>query len=353
MRQIKRIIFFLLSALALNIMAYLLLSVNGYSHIYDYALEKLSKNVEADDDDSEDDDSEYEYIDKLLEYNMIFAFECDLSYDSEYDILYDLYKYIDEKTGINYIIDSVDYSAGRLINEYIQGGDESVLELISPSLEDKKLEYYTSLYEYTSRRYSKPQFYGITPDSTGDNTVNYVKFLLKKAQENEREPSNTIRNALNADSSDRDAYINGLRESVEQNEGLYKQLFVDNYQYFKAAIDNYNSGSIDIADMASEQLARLYTSNIRGKYFVSLDIHSVFEKIELKYPDIAKRAEAFKLIYREWFDAPEGSVYIIKNNIFAYFQRYGKFVDRLNGVSERELTESLGEVLFVMNREQQ
>lgn len=210
MRILKRIIYFIVISMIINIILFGLFTVKGYEYIYNFGVKLNTKIVDVSDDLYE----EYDFFKKQLNKNMVFFIKD--KPDSESKILFfiDYIKYLNNETGIKYILDGVDYAAGQLINIYLQTGDENILNEVFDTVDvfdiytEYRRLYYKKLYEYNALLddTNNIKLYGIDTEA-GDkkHSLLYLDYLLKKTQD--KSIPSKINNIINGIRTDTDVYF--------------------------------------------------------------------------------------------------------------------------------------------------
>lgn len=357
MHRLQQTFIFIFVSLMINICLYGLFTVNGYTYIYDLSLKINTRLVETDNDDYR----EYIFFKKHLNKNMIFFIEYKINDESAVDFYIDFLKYLKKETGIKYLFDEVGFSAGQILNLYLQTGDENLLKQIFESAADTDIYtkyrelYYRKLYEYnnTLAQTERIILYGIDTESPDKiHTVIYLDYLIDKIR-NKSVPSK-INNIINGNRTDKDQYFNNIKKSLEQNESLYKELFVEDYFYFALMIDNYFTDKSDYnakLQKMAVNFIKIYDKNPRGKYFGLFSDTGFIEKAQTIYNDVNNRIMIYEVQDTLFFKEQDkyGKIYSVNNNVLKHFIKYREFVYHING---RNLTENLlreSDTFFVFN----
>jgi hypothetical protein len=325
-------------------------------YIYDYAKKINTRPVEVNDETEE-----YVYFNKQLNKNMVFLLENYPKTQKEILFIIDYIKYLNNKTGIKYVIDEIGFSAGQMINIYLQTGDETILDKIFASADDNELYsdlrrfYYKKLYEYnaTLPETAKINLFGIGMESTDKNhSLLYFEYLISKV--NNKVVPGKIGNILNGNRNETDKYFINLKKSLDQNEALYKELFVEDYFNFSCMVDNYYTKKSDdniIQQKLAANLIKIYNKNIRGKYFGFFSDTGFIEKITSIYENVYDRTVVLKVRHELWFDDSDkdGNIFSVNNKYLKYFIKYRKFVYKLNGQELTDYYDLKNDAFFIVN----
>lgn len=356
MRKVKQIIIFIIIALLINSVVFALLTERGSLYIFDIGRNLCARSIQVDNEYSD-----YAFFSSILKRNMIFLIQYENITSGDIKYIIDFIKYLNGETELKYIIDEISFAAGQMLNIYLQTGDENILNNIFEAAGDKEIfsdirrNYITKLYEYNKSLpdAEKLKYFGVdTEDQTKAHSVLYLDFLIEK-NKNKVIPS-TIQNVLNGDRSDLDEYFNDIRISLENNEPLYKELFVEDYFNFSFLIYNYftdkTSDNIRQQTMAVN-LKRLYDKNIRGKYFGIFTNTDFIDKITFIADEIYNKTEVIEMHYELWFNEPDkkGVMFSVNNKYFKYLLKYLAFIKKINGQPAIQNNYGDSDAFFVIN----
>ncbi len=357
MRKLKRIILFIVISMIINICLFGLFTINGYTYIYNIGLKLNTRIVDVNDDEYD----EYLFFRKQLNKNMVYFIKDKPDSESKASFYIDYIKYLNKETGIKYILDEVGFSAGQIINFYLQTGDESFLNQVFESADDLdtfslyRKSYYNKLYEYniTLPETERINLYGIDTETPERNhSMLYMDYLINKIQ-NKSIPTK-INSILNGTRYDKDIYFNNIKKSLEQNEALYKELFVEDYFNFSMLVDNYFSDKSDYnirLQTIAVNFIKIYDKNIRGKYFGVFSDTNFIEKMLTIYNDINNRIIVFEIQNTLLFNEADkiGKFITVNNKYFKYFVKYRNFIYKINGQELSEYFYRESDTFFVLN----
>lgn len=357
MRKLQRIILFIVISMMINICLFGLFTINGYTYIYNVGLKLNTRIVDVNDDEY----NEYLFFKKQLNKNMVYLIKD--KPDSELIVAFyiDYIKYLNKETGIKYILDEIGFSAGQIINLYLQTGDESFLNQVFESADDLdtyslyRKSYYKKLYEYniTLPETDRINLYGIdTETHERSHSILYMDYLIKKIQ-NKSIPMK-INSILNGIRYDTDVYFNNVKKSLEQNNALYKELFVEDYFNFSMLVDNYFTDRSDYNTRLQKMAVnfiKIYDKNIRGKYFGVFSDTNFIEKMLTIYNGTNNRITVLEIQNTLLFNDADktGKIFTVNNKYLKYFIKYREFVYKING---QELSDSFyrdSDTFFALN----
>jgi len=331
MKSIRRTFIFIISVFSVGALFYCLLTVDGYSAVYTAAAPLFAEEVVIDSDFGE-----YSLADSTLNRSILFILRDKPISDLHFEFVYNFFSYLDYNTGIKYLVDDIGYAAGQLISEYLQNGNEQLLDAVFDAGSDKNVysvsrkNYYKKLYDYNRGKFGiqKLTLFGIAPEEEGAAHVKlYIEYLLDK---NSDKPVPTkISEYINCSRDDMSDYMEGLKTSIEQNKGLYRELFTIDYFDFEHVVENYFYDLSDVPAIYSQNLTAIYDDNIRGKYFLLVSDDSFADDFCASFQDVEKRIIRYSVYERDWFGSDE-KIYAVNGGILKYFQKYGVFVSSLN-----------------------
>lgn len=356
MRKLLRIVIFIVITIIINICLYGLFTVNGYSYIYDFAKKINTRSVEVNDETEE-----YVYFNNQLSKNMVFLLKNSPKTQKEILFIIDYIKYLNKETGIKYIFDEVGFSAGQMINIYLQTGDETFLDQIFASAGDNETYsdlrrfYYKKLYEYNVSlpETARLKLFGIDTEFTDkSHSLLYFEYLTGKVH-NKIVPAK-IGNILNGNRNDSDIYFNNLKKSLDQNEALYKELFVEDYFNFSCLVDNYFTDKSDNnirQQIMAVNFVKIYNKNLRGKYFGVFADTGFIEKIFSIYENVYNKISVLKVWHELWFDNidKKGDIFAVNNKYLKYFIKYREFVYKINGREATDFYDRNNDTFFIVN----
>lgn len=357
MRNIRRLIFFIIISLAINLCLFGLFTVNGYSYIYNAGLQLNTRMVDIYDDEFD----EYLFFNKQLNKNMVFLIESEPDSADKSIFFVDYIKYLNKENKIKYIFDEIGYAAGQLINLYLQTGDETFLNRVFESAPDSDIYtlyrrlYYIKLYEYNSilPQSDRISLFGIdTETAEKKHSLIYLDYLLNIIRG--KSMPMKINDILFANRDNVDMYFDNIKISLEQNEALYKELFVENYYFFNLLIENYFTDKSDY-NIRLQRMAvnfiKIYDRNIRGKYLGVFSDTIFIEKIHSIYDNVQNRIIVYKMHNYLLFDDIDkyGKIYTVNNKILKYFVNYREFVYKINGQTITNSLKYNDDAILVLN----
>jgi hypothetical protein len=225
----------------------------------------------------------------------------------------------------------------------------------SETFSDLRHFYYKKLYEYntTLPETARINLFGIdTENKDKSHSLSYLDYLISKVR-NKNVPAK-IGNILNGNRNDTDVYFNNLRKSLDQEEALYKELFIEDYFNFSSLVDNYFTDKNDY-NIRQQKMAvnfiKIYNKNIRGKYFGLFSDTEFIEKISSIYENIYDKIAVFNIRHELWFNESDkyGDIFTVNNKYFKYFILYREFVNKINGNKNIDFYDRSNDASFIVN----
>lgn len=235
--------------------------------------------------------------------------------EENYDIRFAFIKYLNQKAGVRYILCEDGYSISAYLNEYLETGDEEILDYVFEYFETsywwnkEHYEFYKKLREYneTLDEDKKIILIGIDVEYPITPAVAYLKSILP-----EDDPPAEIASLINSFKKtkfdkpntwdERLDYTNSLKplqEDMKKNEDIYKEFFKDKYFDFSIVLDNIvnpgeafylggineNNDSLQNVREKSiyDNFKRIYEHFPKGKYFGQFGFDHVHQKDIIDY----------------------------------------------------------------------
>ncbi|QOR65077.1 hypothetical protein IM538_14680 [Cytobacillus suaedae] len=199
--------------------------------------------------------SDLHLLDSEIEsYNMFFTGESH-SVQLNYPVQLKLLKYLHQKAGVTYYLAELPYATGQFYNQYLQTGDESLLELTTLEADHSHIatveavEFVKSIYQYNQSLNGKEpiRFVAIDADSNLTTSFRYLDFLTKdlevplQLQGMFTEIKTIGSSKIDYNSShtpETTSFARKLNDDLLTNEQLYKDFLGVQYDEFKFVVEN-------------------------------------------------------------------------------------------------------------------
>ncbi len=354
--KIRWILCFIIAALTINTILFLLFTLNGFNYIYKAGVILNIKEINTE----YKNDIDYSYFNYDIKKNKIFILKNNIKIDEtqklfdKSEFLINFLSYVNANKDVYYIIDDVSFSAGCILNLYINSGDRSMLDAVFfENKDDAKIKYYEKLYEYNNNLQENKRLtlYGINSETRGSvYATYYIDYLLNKV-EHKIKPA-AIFDKLFASRDDLYKYFNDIRLSIDKNELLYKELFVEDYFYFNLIINNYFTINYNEEQKIQTQalnFIKIYQKNNKGKYFGIFNDSSFIDIAYVLYGNIEDRVNIIDIINDNWFENKKGKIYAVNNNKLEYIKKHQKYLYSLYNSETNDLNDKLSGVYFLIN----
>ena len=355
----KWIIVFIVAALMLNTIMFFTLTVNGYSYLYSAGVFLSTKKITAGDGVYD----EYTYFKKSAKWNKIFILEPEHPADifeskGNVGLAVDFLSFLNSGYDINYILEDISYAAGALINLYINGGSEELLDEVfgldgAGTLIPMRKYYYKALREYNMHLPENKRLvlWGLDVESDKSRfSERYLDYLLGLVS-NKVKPA-AVAAVLSASRDDRYKYFDDIRLSLEKNELLYKELFVEEFFNFSMLVNNYFTSDYDERQTVQSKalsLVKIYQKNKKGKYYGVFSSAMFINAAHSLETEIGERTAVVNLINEQWFPEKGELLYSVNNKGLSRFVGYRNFIYGLYGIDKVERYNGLGDVFFLLN----
>jgi hypothetical protein len=163
-----------------------------------------------------------------------------------------------------------------------------------------------------------------------------------------------INEALSGDRSNIEQYFDNIKISIEKNEALYKELFVEDYFNFSCLINNIFTDKSDYnfnQQIMALNFIKIYNKNIRGKYFGVFSDTGFVENILSISDNLSGRTEVIEVRYELWFNEydKKGEVFSVNNMYFKYLLKYRRFIEKINGNETTNINYRNTDAFFIVN----
>lgn len=269
--------------------------------------EYLQKNYSSVDLDDENYIKDFGISDKdLKKYDVFLAGEIHGT-KKNYDLQFELIKYLNQNAGVRYILSEGGYGSNQLINQFLETGDKKVLENLFKyrkgliSWNKESYEFYEKIREYNQQLNDdqKIKLIGIDIEHQITPALMYLKSILPK-DDVPAEIETTISTFKNKeyanvktwdDYYDYIDFLNSMQEDIRENEKIYKEYLEESYFDFSIVLDNIiNSQNAYDSECENEDefwrirensmydnFKRVYEHFPKGKYFGQFGAGHVFQ----------------------------------------------------------------------------
>ncbi|KPU27706.1 hypothetical protein TR13x_04075 [Caloranaerobacter sp. TR13] len=222
-----------------------------------------------------------------------------------YDIQLALLKYFNQKADVRYLLGEMGYSKSAFINEYMETGNEELLELIYRNLKGtaswnkESYEFWKKLRKYnmTLPENKKIKVIGIDIEHQVKTALIYLYSIIpnREIPESIKPTIERFKNSKNniKNKDELRKLIHLLRDDMKNNEIIYKEYFGDKFFDFSIVVDNIensiNAYEADF-DIIREQsiydnFKRVYNQLPKGKYFGQWGLEHVYQRLCHSYMD--------------------------------------------------------------------
>ena len=245
----------------------------------------------------------------LKKYDVFLAGERH-AVEKNYDIKLAFIKYLNQKADVRYILSEDGYSISAYLNEYLETGDEEILDYVFEYFKTsywwnkEHYEFYKKLREYneTLDEDKKIILVGIDVEYSITPAIAYLKSILPKNappaeiaslinlfKKTKYDKPNTWQERLDYTNS-----LKPLQADMKKNEDIYKEYLKDKYFDFSIVLDNIvnpgegfylyniteNYDSLHIVREKSiyDNFKRIYEHLPKGKYFGQYGFDHVHQK---------------------------------------------------------------------------
>ena len=345
--KIKKIIKFILIALIVNILAFLFFTINGYDMIY-----KFVKDFSVSETDITDEKS-HEFLTQSYKTNLIYIYGEFPGVSSNYYILWENVKYLQNQYGLKYIIFDGSYAAGMWLNMYLKDQSVDIGGIINSAefmnLIAEIIEYNEGLMDR-----DKLEFVGINPDESGELSIKYINYVFSSLI-TKRKPQ-IIAEVYNFDNRDLKEYCQNMYNSLLENERIYKEYFIDKYFPLYMTLRNYLYDN-DRNVIRAENLTGIFNHNLRARYYGQLADISFIDSLkdrnniflsQLIYDNCESIYDGFEQYPYSLDDSNKPKVYILNNWILKYFEKYRAFVYKINNRPYESYDTTLGAKYIIL-----
>lgn len=238
-------------------------------------------------------------VDDGNEYNIFFTGEYhDESRNKEISL--EMLKYLNKEYGVNYLVCEVQYSIISKLNEYIQNGDEKLLNDSINLIKERNPEYagetyydfWKGLYDYNKNlpKGKKIQAFGIDMDFIPTHTLNEMVNLVSN-----NEPPTEIASKIKkikelfggevSDEQEATNILTDINEDLNKNTQHYKAFLGDNLQAFKSNLSSMmntakyaETMNVNRDPLMYDNFMRIYKENPKGKYYGQFGVAHIFRQ---------------------------------------------------------------------------
>lgn len=370
MRKVKIIATILILALFFNVLFFFTLTVNGYDLIYNIAKDYTTENMNIFDDDY----SEYDFLEKPLKKVSIFYADENSGIKVNYEMFYNNLRYCSKYYKVKYIVTDLSYAESLWLNYYMS--EDNAHELIKNQLETSATLHHSSqdlldlLLNIMTLNDSlddkeKMEIVGINAEKSTKLTTEYINYIFEQFS-NKRKPSE-IYNVYNFNAENELDYYQNMYNSLISNERIYKEYFVDKYFMFYMLLRNYFTayGNVDIAQICVTNFMDINTNNIRMNYYVQLPEElNFYETLIENHPNYSDEMFNMKYVYDNCrsiygqnisqypfnlYKTNEPQVFLLDNSILKYFEKYRRFVYKINNKNYNSYNTEFGDKYIIFS----
>lgn len=277
--------------------------------------EKLEKNIEVEnfleknhsalDLEDNNDFSSFQLLDNDLKDKEVFFTAENHGIKANTELELKFLKYFKEKADINYYLMELSYSDSCFLNQYLETGDESILEEMYKPLKGtfawnkQGYEHWKKVYEYnkTLPDDKKIKIVGIDIEHQSVNALRYMNSVLpdKKVPDEIKSYMEEFNNIINSGYLDENRsderlykFCSELKNRMEKNKNVYEKYLEDNFFGFQLANENIIS-RIDIVSSEEdfnkirdkkiyENFIKVYNHLPKGKYYGQWGLNHAFQR---------------------------------------------------------------------------
>ncbi len=336
MKQLKRVVPFVLAAVILNFLFYFTLTIGGYAHIYDTALGWFAEPCDIRDDDF----SEYDLLEDSLHSDTLFCFEVKEGYAVTLDFMSNTAKHLSRKLGARFIVCEFGYATAGYLNRYLEGDNAALLTLFEHSSGDIRTEeflaFLAELREDNTKLDERRQleFVGIGIDPS-ELTALYIDSLYEAVAT--KLQSAEVKAAFTSElrSIDPDAYFAAIRDALKSDSQPYRELFADKFNAFNVALGEYFADEATNVDYMTQRLIDEYNRSVGGKFMLFVTSDRLYESIGESHAVLFDRVCLGRFIYDDDYsfglDGEESDVYTVDDRFMSIFEGWRSVVHRIAG----------------------
>lgn len=162
---------------------------------------------------------------------------------------FELIKYFYENHNVKNILIETGHCTGSLLNNYIQNGDEKILNFVIKNTEgtfaysNESANFYRSLYEYNKKLPEDQHLilYGVDVEHTYNNTGMYYLSTLLPKEEHPKEIAQVLNSLdFSLDREDSIQVFENLTESTLEYPQIYRDYLGSNFEEFILSLENIN-----------------------------------------------------------------------------------------------------------------
>lgn len=200
-------------------------------------------------------------------------------------------EYMVKKVGVKYIILEQSYTVGQRLNEYINSGDEDILNELKEYYKkyrgqtEENYELYRKIYEFNKdlSDENKIKLIGIDTEMNHNYTVKYLKQYIPKEKKYPKEIEEFVKKLKQLKELKNVVYNNEAKEMleiIEKNQEDFKNYYKDDYFDITFILNNLANSFFNINrdEHLYNNLIKIYEELPEGKYFGQFGRNHVYKE---------------------------------------------------------------------------